>query len=350
MTERQGGSDVRANETTARPHGDAWLLDGHKWFCSAPMSDAFLVLAQAPGRPLLLPARAATAGIPDRAAEGQARQPLQCLGGDRARGRGRAARRRGGPRRADDPRDGRAHPARLRARLDGADAACGRGGNAPRGAPLGLRRAARRPAADAERAGRPLRRVGGGDGDGAAAGARVRRGRRLRSVGWPPRSPSSGSASARRRSSRRRSSASAATGTSRSRSCHGSSARARSTRSGRAPGTSTHSTFSAHSTASPRRLRRFWPRCASPPELTRGSTRRSGGSRRPRRAEGGGRAPAAGAARGRAAGIAARPARRARGGRRVLRAPRGARRRLRHAPVHLELGAIVARSTPHLSG
>jgi putative acyl-CoA dehydrogenase len=48
MTERQGGSDVRANETVARPDGDVWLLDGHKWFCSAPMSDAFLVLAQAP--------------------------------------------------------------------------------------------------------------------------------------------------------------------------------------------------------------------------------------------------------------------------------------------------------------
>ena len=48
MTERQGGSDVRANETSARPDGDAWVLEGHKWFCSAPMSDAFLVLAQAP--------------------------------------------------------------------------------------------------------------------------------------------------------------------------------------------------------------------------------------------------------------------------------------------------------------
>jgi putative acyl-CoA dehydrogenase len=48
MTERQGGSDVRANETTARQDGDAWVLDGHKWFCSAPMSDAFLALAQAP--------------------------------------------------------------------------------------------------------------------------------------------------------------------------------------------------------------------------------------------------------------------------------------------------------------
>ena len=49
MTERQGGSDVRANTTTARPLGDGeFVLDGHKWFCSAPMSDAFLVLAQAP--------------------------------------------------------------------------------------------------------------------------------------------------------------------------------------------------------------------------------------------------------------------------------------------------------------
>jgi putative acyl-CoA dehydrogenase len=49
MTERQGGSDLRANETRAEPAGDVFVLDGHKWFCSAPMSDAFLVLAQAPG-------------------------------------------------------------------------------------------------------------------------------------------------------------------------------------------------------------------------------------------------------------------------------------------------------------
>ena len=50
MTEKQGGSDVRANTTTAAPTGPdgPWLLTGHKWFCSAPMSDAFLVLAQAP--------------------------------------------------------------------------------------------------------------------------------------------------------------------------------------------------------------------------------------------------------------------------------------------------------------
>ena len=45
MTEKQGGSDVRTNSTVARPIGDGYLLTGHKFFCSAPMCDAFLVLA-----------------------------------------------------------------------------------------------------------------------------------------------------------------------------------------------------------------------------------------------------------------------------------------------------------------
>jgi putative acyl-CoA dehydrogenase len=49
MTEKQGGSDVRANTTTATPDRDGtYRLRGHKWFTSAPMSDLFLVLAQAP--------------------------------------------------------------------------------------------------------------------------------------------------------------------------------------------------------------------------------------------------------------------------------------------------------------
>jgi putative acyl-CoA dehydrogenase len=54
MTEKQGGSDVRANTTRAVPAGSAtgpgaeYEITGHKWFCSAPMCDAFLVLAQAP--------------------------------------------------------------------------------------------------------------------------------------------------------------------------------------------------------------------------------------------------------------------------------------------------------------
>jgi putative acyl-CoA dehydrogenase len=54
MTERQGGTDVRANTTRAEPldgggPGAAYAITGHKWFLSAPMSDAFLVLAQAKG-------------------------------------------------------------------------------------------------------------------------------------------------------------------------------------------------------------------------------------------------------------------------------------------------------------
>ncbi len=51
MTEKQGGSDVRANTTRAEPLGQAgpgraYAITGHKWFCSAPMCDVFLVLAQ----------------------------------------------------------------------------------------------------------------------------------------------------------------------------------------------------------------------------------------------------------------------------------------------------------------
>ena len=54
MTEKQGGTDVRANTTVAEPvdgggPGGEYRITGHKWFFSAPMCDAFLVLAQAPG-------------------------------------------------------------------------------------------------------------------------------------------------------------------------------------------------------------------------------------------------------------------------------------------------------------
>jgi putative acyl-CoA dehydrogenase len=57
MTEKQGGSDVRANTTVARPvgaggPGGEYALTGHKWFCSAPMCDLFLVLAQIEGEGL----------------------------------------------------------------------------------------------------------------------------------------------------------------------------------------------------------------------------------------------------------------------------------------------------------
>jgi putative acyl-CoA dehydrogenase len=49
MTEKQGGTDVRANTTKAERAGNSFYrFTGHKWFMSAPMSDAFLMLAQAP--------------------------------------------------------------------------------------------------------------------------------------------------------------------------------------------------------------------------------------------------------------------------------------------------------------
>jgi putative acyl-CoA dehydrogenase len=56
MTEKQGGSDLRANVTIARPAGargpgQAYLLNGHKWFCSAPMSDGFFTVAQTEAGP-----------------------------------------------------------------------------------------------------------------------------------------------------------------------------------------------------------------------------------------------------------------------------------------------------------
>ena len=79
MTERQGGSDVRANITRAEPVGDGvYEMHGHKWFCSYPPCDVFLVLAQAPARALVLPRRARDRdGVP--AAQGQARDALAAL-------------------------------------------------------------------------------------------------------------------------------------------------------------------------------------------------------------------------------------------------------------------------------
>ncbi|WP_227999941.1 acyl-CoA dehydrogenase family protein [Nocardia australiensis] len=54
MTEKQGGSDLRANITVARPvgkrgPGEAYIVNGHKWFCSAPMSDGYFTVAQTKG-------------------------------------------------------------------------------------------------------------------------------------------------------------------------------------------------------------------------------------------------------------------------------------------------------------
>ena len=112
----------RAGATTASTG-----ITGHKWFFSAPMSDAFLVLAQAErGAHLLpdaaLPARRHDERDPAGAAEGQARQPLQRLRRGRVRRRRRLAGRQRGAGDRDHPRDGDADAARLRRRERRADA------------------------------------------------------------------------------------------------------------------------------------------------------------------------------------------------------------------------------------
>jgi putative acyl-CoA dehydrogenase len=66
MTEKQGGSDVRTNTTRAEPiGGDEYLITGHKWFCSAPMCDLFLVLAQTESDPPALTCFALPRVLPD---------------------------------------------------------------------------------------------------------------------------------------------------------------------------------------------------------------------------------------------------------------------------------------------
>ena len=241
MTEKQGGSDVRANTTTATPlngGGPGRRVRAHRPQVVLLGADVRRLPRPRPGRgrPLLLPAAALHARRraqpdPHPAAQGQARQPLQRLERGRVPRRLGAAGRRGGPRRADDHRDGQPHPARLRARRRRRDARRRRAGDPPRPAPLGLRQAAGRAAADAERARRPRGRVRGGDDRRAAPRARLRRGGRPATSEAQrfKRIANAGAQvlalQARRRCTRpRRSSASAATATSRSRGCRASTA------------------------------------------------------------------------------------------------------------------------------
>jgi len=93
MTEKQGGSDLRSNTMRATPAGDGeYVLDGEKWFCSAPMSDAFFVLAQAPaGLSCFFMPRGE--GFRVQQLKGQARRPLERVRRDRADRRTIAPRR-----------------------------------------------------------------------------------------------------------------------------------------------------------------------------------------------------------------------------------------------------------------
>ena len=178
MTEKQGGSDVRANTTAAEPAGDGlYEITGHKWFCSYPPCDVFLTLAQAPDglscflferddpgfRIQRLKDKLGTRSLPSSEVEFHGRQGP--AGG------------RGGPRRGGDHPHGQPHPPGLPDRLGRRDALGHGAGRAPRPPPRRLRRAARRPAADAQRAGRPGDRVRGGHRHRDAGGPRLRRGR-----------------------------------------------------------------------------------------------------------------------------------------------------------------------------
>src|SRR5262249_27559733 len=116
MTEKQGGSDVRANTTVARPingggPGAEYEITGHKLFLPRAPGRPFPRARPARRRRLLLPDAPAAAGrraqpLPPAAAQGQARQPLQRLVGDRVRRRLDPPGRRGGSRRPDHHRDG----------------------------------------------------------------------------------------------------------------------------------------------------------------------------------------------------------------------------------------------------
>ena len=158
MTEKQGGSDVRANTTVAVPaerRRPRRRVRDHRPQVVLLGADVRRVPRARPGRGrhLLLPAaaldpRRRAQPLPHPAAQGQARQPLQRLQRGRVPRRLGAAGRRGGPRRRDDHRDGQPHPARLHDRLDLGDAGRHRAGDLARPAPIRLRQAARRPAAD----------------------------------------------------------------------------------------------------------------------------------------------------------------------------------------------------------
>ena len=177
MTEKQGGSDVRANTTRAEPAGDGlYELTGHKWFCSYPSCDVFLTLAQAPGglscflfessdpgfRIQRLKDKLGTRSLPSSEVEFE--RVKARLVGEEGRGVRTIIRM--------------VNHTRLDCLIGSAtrDALGARAGGAPRPPPVGLREAAGRPAADAERARRPRHRVRGGNGHGAARGTGLRRG------------------------------------------------------------------------------------------------------------------------------------------------------------------------------
>ena len=284
MTEKQGGSDVRANTTVARAaerRRPGRGIRDHRAQVVLLGADVRRLPRPCAGgrRAVVLRAAADPPGrhaqpVPPPATEGQARKPLQRVQRGRVRRRLGAHARRGGPRCPDDHRDGQPHAARLRARFGDRHAQRGRAGRTPRRAPRGVRQDADRPAADAERPGRPVRRVRGRDDHRRCASRAptirlaTTRGRTC-SSGSPQPCRSTGSASAARRTRTSRSSASAATGSSRSPACRACTARRRSTRSGKDPATWRASTSCVPWSRAPSRWRSSSTRSSRRPALTR---------------------------------------------------------------------------------
>ena len=182
MTEKQGGSDVRANTTRRCPSPAGrrrrdYRLTGHKWFCSAPMSDAFLVLAQADAgdraasccracSPTAPATRSASSGSRTSSATAPTPRPRSS---STAPGRVRVGEEGRGVRTIIEM----VSLTRLDcvARLDGRRCAPALArARAPRPAPQRVRGAAGRPAADAQRARRPGAGARGRDGAGDAPG------------------------------------------------------------------------------------------------------------------------------------------------------------------------------------
>ena len=179
MTEKQGGSDVRANTTRAERAGRRQLRD-HRPQVVLLLPPVRRVPDARPDRrrAVVLPDRGARPRLPGPATQGQAGHALAALLGGRVPGRDRPAGRRGGPRRADHHPDGQPHPAGLPDRLRLGHALGHRAGHPPRPPPLRLRPHAGGPAGHDQRAGRPGRGVRGRHRHRHAHRPRLRRGRR----------------------------------------------------------------------------------------------------------------------------------------------------------------------------
>ena len=203
MTEKQGGSDVRAGTTRAEPRADGtYRLIGHKWFTSAPMNDLFLTLAQAPGG---LTCFVLPRVLPDGSRNAIRLQRLKDKLGNRSNASAEIEYAGAIGWRLGDEGRGVATIIEMvsMTRLDcvlGSAAlirvALSRGG-APRGAPQRVRRPAGRQPADAGRAGRPGAGVRGGHRARAAAGRAPSTATSARCCGWPCRRRSTWCASGR---------------------------------------------------------------------------------------------------------------------------------------------------------